>query len=164
VASVTIVVTAFMLGLGLGSFAGGRLSRDPARPVLLWFAGIEFGIGAFGVASLGLFHQVGSFTAGASGPATFALAFGLVLVPTVLMGATLPLLVAHTVRHLGNVGRSVGTLYFVNTLGSALAAFATALVLLGRFGQQRTVLLAAALNAAVGCTMIAGWLWARRRT
>lgn len=148
--SVTIVVTAFMLGLGLGSFAGGRVSRDPCRPVPLWFAGIELAIGAYGAASLLLLREVGAATAGASPLATFVLSFALVLLPTALMGTTLPLLVAHLVRRSGNVGQSVGALYFVNTLGSACAAAATGVWILGGFGQQGTVWLAAALNGLVG--------------
>ncbi len=153
--SVTIVVTAFMLGLGLGSFAGGRISRDPQRRILLWFGGIEITIGLYGAASLAIFHWIGALTAGVSGPAAFVLSFALVLLPTMLMGATLPLLVAHSVRQSGNVGRSVGTLYFVNTLGSAVAAFATGVTLLASLGQSGTVLLAAGLNISVGASVLA---------
>jgi predicted membrane-bound spermidine synthase len=157
--SVTIVVTAFMLGLGLGSFVGGQLSRDPTRRVLLWFAAIELAIGVYGAGSLLILHSVGLATAGAGPVATFGLSFALVLVPTALMGATLPLLVAHLVRRSGNVGRSVGALYFVNTLGSAAAALATAMWILGGLGQQGTVWLAAACNLAVGAAV----LYLRRR-
>jgi spermidine synthase len=147
VESVTVIVTAFMLGLGLGSLAGGALSTDPRRPAVLLFALAELGVGAFGVVSLSLFRWVGSFTLDLSPLPTAAVAFGLVLIPTTLMGATLPLLVAHRVRASGNVGRSVGALYFVNTLGSALASLAAAFYVLGALGQARTVGLAAALNA-----------------
>src|SRR5690349_17751913 len=119
--SVTVVVSAFMLGLGLGSLAGGRISRIPGAPLLLLFGGAEIGIAAYGIASLPLFHWVAGFTAGAPPVQTGLLAFALVLIPTILMGATLPLLVAHLVKLSGNVGTSVGILYFVNTLGSAAA-------------------------------------------
>lgn len=152
--SVTIVVSAFMLGLGIGSFGGGKLSAQPGRNLLRWFGGIELCIGAFGALSLPIFRSIGDLTAGASAPAVFALSFALIVLPTTLMGATLPLLVAHAVRLSGNVGRSVGMLYFVNTLGSALASFATATLLLGMFGQQRTVWLATALNVAIGLLVL----------
>src|SRR5271165_1888807 len=65
VESVTIVVSAFMLGLGLGSLAGGRMSRVPSAPLLLLFGGVELGIAAYGIASLPLFHAVARFSAGA---------------------------------------------------------------------------------------------------
>ena len=142
-----------MLGLGLGSLAGGVLSRDARRPLLVVFAVIETALGLFGLVSLELFHFVGRATAARSGLTTFLATFALVLVPTVLMGATLPILVAHSVRRIRNVGQSVGMLYFVNTLGSALAAFTTAAYLLGILGQQRTVALAASLNLLVGATV-----------
>ena len=117
--SVTIVVSAFMLGLGIGSLLGGRLSRDPKAPLLLLFAGVEIGIAVYGAASLEIFHWVAASTAGAPPLRAGMLSFALVLVPTVLMGATLPLLVAQLVKLSGNVGQSVGMLYFANTLGSA---------------------------------------------
>lgn len=144
--SVTVVVTAFMLGLGLGSLGGGALSKDPRRPVLLLFAAVEGGIGAFGLVSLSLFHHVGKATLAMPPLVTAAVTFVLVLVPTLLMGSTLPLLTAHLVRRSGNVGKSVGLLYFVNTLGSALASIAAVVVLLPRLGQARSVLAAAIVN------------------
>lgn len=149
VESVTVVVTAFMLGLGLGSLAGGLVSRLKQLPLLVAFALIELGIGAYGYFSLRIFDAVGNATLGAGTLLTGALTFCLVLLPTLLMGATLPILVAHLVRHTGNVGRSVGLLYFVNTLGSAAACFAVALVLMRELGQQGVVTLAAGLNLLV---------------
>src|SRR5690349_757591 len=95
--SVTVVVSAFMLGLGIGSLAGGRISRHPRMPLLVLFGAAELGIAAYGLASLPLFHWVAGFTAGAPPFQTGMLAFALVLIPTILMGATLPLLVAHLV-------------------------------------------------------------------
>ena len=149
VESVTVVVTAFMLGLGLGSLAGGAISRKPERPALLLFALVELGIGAFGFFSLSLFREVGRLTLHQSALTVGVVTFLLVLVPTLLMGSTLPLLVAHRVRASGNVGRSVGALYFANTLGSAAAAAAAPLVMLAPLGQAATVRVAAAVNVAV---------------
>src|SRR5258708_27884840 len=56
--SVTIVVSAFMLGLGLGSVAGGALSKSTRLPLVVWFALAEFGTAAFGVVSLKLFRSI----------------------------------------------------------------------------------------------------------
>src|SRR2546430_2310059 len=61
--SVTIVVAAFMLGLGLGSLAGGWLSKRRAIPLLPLLAVIELLTGAFGLFSLAIFDRVGEFTA-----------------------------------------------------------------------------------------------------
>jgi spermidine synthase len=148
--SVTVVVTAFMLGLGFGSLVGGAVSKDASRPALLLFSLVELSIGAFGMVSLPLFHWVGAFTLNLSPIATALVTFLLVLFPTMLMGGTLPLLVAYSVRKSGNVGKSVGQLYFVNTLGSAIASIVSVMVMLGPLGEASTVRVAAAVNFTVG--------------
>ncbi len=160
--SITVVVSAFMLGLGLGSFAGGALSGRSGVPQLLVFGLLELGIATFGLASLSLFEWVGTFTLGASTLTTGLYSFALVLVPTILMGATLPLLVSYLVNASGNVGRSVGLLYFVNTLGSAAACFAVALVLMRSLGLEGSVQLAAFINLGVGAGAVSLHFLAKR--
>jgi len=152
ITSVTVIVTVFMLGLGIGSIAGGALSRRMRRAALPLFAALELGIGVFGFFSLPLFDAVARHTLDLSRVATGMVTFSLLLVPTTLMGATLPLLVAHATERSHNVGRSVGVLYFANTLGAAVGAAAAGVLLLGLFGLAATVQGAAAINAllAVG--------------
>jgi predicted membrane-bound spermidine synthase len=154
VESVTLVVTVFMLGLGLGSLAGGALSSRPGIRLLAAFGAVEVCIGAFGAVSLRLFHTVASYTAGQSLLTTGIVAFALLLVPTVLMGSTLPLLSEHFVRRTGNVGESVGLLYCVNTLGSGLACMLAAFFLMRVLGESGTVRLAVCFNIAVGATAL----------
>lgn len=150
VESVTIVVSAFMCGLGIGSLLGGALSKRSRTPLLVLFGIAELGTAAFGLMSLRIFHWVAEFTAGAPLLQTGLLSFGLVVIPTVLMGATLPLLVEHIVRTSRNVGFAVGGLYFVNTLGSAAACFVAGDVLMRSLGQSGSVRFAALINIAVG--------------
>ena len=152
--SVTVVVTAFMLGLGLGSLVGGWVADRARVDLLRVFAVIEGVVCAYGIGSLALFARVGEIT-GPSGAGTVFLAtFALVLLPTALMGATLPLLVGHAARRSGNVGRSLAILYFANTLGGAVAAVVTAIVLLRHFGLHASVLVAAAVNAVVAVLVL----------
>jgi len=150
VESVAVVVTAFMLGLGLGSIAGGRISPSPHVSLLACFGIAELGTAAFGILSLKLFHQAAHYTAGASLFGAAVLSFTLLLVPTMLMGSTLPFLVAHVVRGSRNVGRSVGLLYFANTLGSALACFVAAELTMRLLGQSGSVALGSAINTTAG--------------
>ncbi|HMD77887.1 MAG TPA: hypothetical protein VKG86_10985 [Terracidiphilus sp.] len=152
--SVTMIVTVFMLGLGLGSLAGGWLSTRPGIRLLLAFGLIELSVGTFGAVSLAIFHRIGSFTAGASITATGLIAFALLLVPTMLMGSTLPLLVEYFVRRTGNVGESVGFLYSVNTFGSGVACLAAALLLMRLLGEAGSVRLAVCFNLFVGATAL----------
>jgi spermidine synthase len=152
--SVTIIVTVFMLGLGLGSLAGGWLSNRPRIRLLRAFGSIEISVGVFGAVSLWIFHFVASHTAGSSIAVTGLVAFALLLIPTLLMGSTLPLLVEHFVRRTGNVGESLGLLYSVNTLGSGLACLACAFFIMRVFGEAGSVRLAASLNLLVGLSAV----------
>ncbi len=155
VESVAMVVAAFLAGLGIGSIAGGWISKSARAPLVLLFGLAELGVGAYGLISLKLFDAVGSLTSVQShGLTTGALVFLLVFFPTLLMGATLPLLVAHQVRNTAHVGVSVSRLYFVNTLGAALGAFIAARWLLGHFGMSGTTRIAACLNAAAALIVL----------
>lgn len=148
--SATAVVAAFLLGLGIGAFAGGWIANRSPNRLLFIYGLIEFAIGIFGIFSLGLFDAIGVRFTTASMVQTGALAFALVVLPTVLMGATLPILAAYLVAKRGHVGNGVGALYFVNTLGSALACFLAADVLMQALGQHGTIQVAAGLNLFVG--------------
>jgi len=124
------------------------------------FALIELATGAFGAFSPALIHAVSNVVVHASLAATVAANFGLLLFPTALMGATLPILVRRVVQLYQNVGESVGVLYFANTLGAAVGAAFTGFVALYRFGLSSTIHVAVALNLAVGA---AAWLSLRAR-
>src|SRR5580658_3034319 len=107
VESVTVVVTAFMLGLGLGSLLGGQVSRW-GLPLVPVFAVVELCTSAYGLLSLHLFHGAAQITAGAPTLLTGVCAFALVVVPTILMGSTLPILLGYLINLLPNMGRATG--------------------------------------------------------
>ncbi len=153
--SVAVIVAAFMIGLGIGSLAGGWASSRFPRKALFLFGAGELGVALFGLSSLRLFHWAAGFSAGASLPVTILFGFALLIVPTVLMGATLPLLVQRLVAREGSVGAPVALLYFVNTFGSAVACYLSATYLLRVFGQSGSVGWAAALNVLVGMSALA---------
>jgi predicted membrane-bound spermidine synthase len=146
VEAVTLVVTAFIVGLGLGSLLGGWASATWPPRVLLLFAGVELAVAGYGALSLPLFGVAGRWILDLSPTATALATLLLVLPPTIGMGATLPLLVTYAVKRWGNVGVSVGTLYAVNTLGSATAAFAASLLLMRELGRPGVVQVAVVCN------------------
>jgi spermidine synthase len=146
--AVTLIVTEFMLGLGIGSLLGGWLSRAVGSASLYWFAALELGIASFGMVSLPLLRAVGGWTLQAPPVVMPMTTFALLALPTLAMGATLPLLVNYRVARSGNVGYSVGSLYFINTLGAAAAAYAAASFLMGALGQQGVIW------SAVGCNVL----------
>jgi spermidine synthase len=147
--AITVLVTAFLLGLGVGSLTGGWLSKRPGCSHLLWFAAAEFSIGVFGAISIPFYYAVGDATLGMGRTSTALVTFLLVLAPTLLMGATLPLLVTYAVRITRSVGWSVGTLYHINTAGSALAAIIAVTLLLPYAGLQRSVWIGVVCNLVV---------------
>lgn len=155
--SVTIIVSVFMLGLGLGSLSGGWLSLKIRQATLIVFGVIELLIGIFGLYSLKIIAAVGAITLHASPFQTFLITFGLICIPTILMGATLPLLIAHLTRRYPNIGQNVGILYFVNTCGAAFACFIVSFGLLKIFTQSESIKLAAVINLTIGgCALLLG--------
>src|ERR1700730_2694925 len=160
--SVTIVVTAFMLGLGLGSLAGGWVSKRRGIALLPLLAAIEITTASFGIVSLSVFEQVGALVVNWPLPAMAAVNLLLVIVPTLLMGATLPILVSHLVRRSGKVGSAVGLLYYVNTLGAGAACLACTVLLFPFLGMQGAVYVAVAINGAVALGALVVYSLGRR--
>ena len=148
--SVSVIVAIFMLGLGGGALIGGWLADRFTDHRILVFALIEWTIGAFGFGSLSFMDWIGVLFSGASLHGLIALTFLVFAIPTFAMGATLPVLVTEMVQRTESVGRATGWLYFINTLGAALGAFASGFLLLPRMGLDGLVTLAAALNTLTG--------------
>lgn len=156
----TTVVTAFMAGLGLGSLAGGAMAdRLGAKRSLLVFALSNAAIGAFAWISLWLFYDVCRRFAAEldSAAAMFAFHFLLLVIPTTLMGLSLPLLARGAVAASREIAPLVGRLYAVNTLGAAVGAAVAGWVLLGELGFVATVRVAGALNLAAAAVVLLLW-------
>jgi spermidine synthase len=160
--AVAIVLAAYMAGLALGARTVERFLDRIRRPVLAYGV-LEFGVGiaAVAVPFLLLAAEKAMITTigGQSQPpgsegwaqALFYVltAFIVLIVPTALMGATLPLLTRHAVHTPEQIGSRTGLLYAVNTLGAVGGALAAAYGLLPALGLTRTVLAGAAVNVLV---------------
>ncbi|WP_338845361.1 fused MFS/spermidine synthase [Massilia sp. W12] len=146
--AVTVIVSVFMFGLGLGALAGGWLQQRFPQYLLQIFVLLELAIGVFGLFSLQIIHGVSQVAPGATLPQLLLSTWLILLLPTLFMGATLPVLVAYLQQFFRNVGKTVGILYAFNTIGSAIASFLTVHLLFAMFGQQSTVWLAAVCNLA----------------
>ena len=147
--SVTIIISIFMVGLGVGAFYGGRVADKFKGNTIFIFCLIEFLIGVFGFFSnkLILFLQ-DHFVYSGILKLSF-LNFILLLFPTFLMGSTLPLLTSFFNNFLNNVGESIGVLYFYNTLGAGFGALGTGFIFFNYIGLSETIYIAATLNMIV---------------
>jgi predicted membrane-bound spermidine synthase len=159
----SIVLAAFMGGLGLGNAAAAWRGSSIRRP-LRAYGLLELLVGGFGMGAVLLLpHATAPLrnVLGALAGAPLALhllrlgvAFTLMLVPAAAMGLTLPLLVKNLQRSDRNYGRALGRLYGWNTIGGVAGALAGELWLVPRIGVQGTGAVAAALNATAGVTAL----------
>jgi len=160
---VSIFLSVFMLGLGLGSWGAGRLCAGlepkPASWPLRLYAAAEAIIALSSVAvPLLLDAGRGALRGAAWDSAGYYWATGLltalILLPwCVCMGATFPLAMAAIRRR--PAGGAFGLLYAANVVGAGLGALAAPFVLIERFGFRGTLHAAAALNVAIALAALA---------
>jgi spermidine synthase len=149
------VLSGYMAGLGLGALALGKWvdrGRDPVRG----YAYLEGGVALYALLTPLIWKLIDALHAGFYGffkPSflqaslfMFGVAFFALLLPTFLMGGTLPLLSRYFVRDAEAAGRSVGLLYALNTLGAVVGVLGSGFFALYTLGVRETVLLTASLN------------------
>jgi len=166
--AVSTILTAFMSGLALGSYLFGRFVDRDTRPMRLYGL-IEMGIGLYALAVPFLFDALvpvskwiwESFTPDFFVFSLLRFLFTLLvlILPTTLMGGTLPVLARVVATRDESIGVSVGSLYAVNTFGAMAGTAMTGFVLIPVMGMNRTVIVAAMANLLVG----AAALWLGRR-
>ena len=147
--SVTIIISIFMVGLGMGAFYGGRMADKFKENTIFIFCLIELLLGVFGFFSSKLILLLQDHFVYSSILKISFLNFILLLFPTFLMGSTLPLLTSFFNRFLNNVGESIGVLYFYNTLGAGFGALGTGFIFFNYIGLSETIYIAATLNVIV---------------
>jgi spermidine synthase len=164
--AVSTVLAAFFTGLAIGSYVAGRLiDRTRVHPLLIYGA-MEGAVGVYALVLPFLLKLVE-----ASYPAVYAqvgenftqftlfrfvVSFAVLVIPTTLMGATLPVLSKLMVDQESELGLNVGRLYSVNTFGAVAGTFLAGFVLIATFGVPHTILLAAAGNfvLALGASLL----------
>jgi spermidine synthase len=157
--AVSIVLTAFMAGLAIGSYYLGKTGDRSSKPLRL-YAWYELGIGVTALVSLFLMDRLVSFylalndTIGSQAllfnSVRFLVAALVLLLPTILMGATLPILSRFIITGMKSLGKNLGTLYAVNTFGAVVGSLAAGFFLIRNLGVHNSVYLACVLNLAVG--------------
>ena len=163
--SVSIVLAAFMAGLGFGSYVWGHMidravANREGSPPLLVYGRVELLIFAASAMMSLIFSEFHVFYAWMhrwlpESPALFnalkaLLAFGLMFIPTTLMGATLPIISKYYVTDNTRLGTQVGYLYSINALGAAAGCVLTGFLFISTFGVLQTALFASCANLVIG--------------
>jgi len=157
-------VACFMGGLALGSFLAGRYGTRTANPARVYGI-LEIGIGLYCILvplllslALPLYRALARATGGSFALLTVArlgIAALVLMAPTAMMGATLPLLCQAFVRDERKAGIGIALLYGFNTMGAFVGCVAGGFVLLPFLGLTRSTLLAAAMNVCAGMVAMA---------
>ncbi|MFP4378906.1 MAG: fused MFS/spermidine synthase [Candidatus Sumerlaeia bacterium] len=167
--AVSTVLAAFMGGLALGSLIGGKLADGMKRP-LRFYGMLEICEGIFAI-SVPFMLRAGNpiydavYAGGESSflklsLIRFIISFIVLLIPTTIMGATLPVLSRFLVRKSGALGGRVGALYATNTAGAVLGTFFAGFVFIAAFGTRTTILMAGTFSilAGIGSILLSTWL------
>lgn len=159
VAAQSVILAAFMCGLGFGGILGGRWAQSASSP-LRWYGFIEILLGAlaglttffiyvFPSVWFGFFDSqfVDSFSFRFF---RFFLSFVLVMIPTFLMGASFPFIARWAASYSGQIHRPISLFYALNTAGAVLGALSAGLFLIGGWGMVYSTALAVTLNVLIG--------------
>ncbi len=155
--AISTLLTAFMGGLALGSWVFG-LRADRYENPLRVYALLELGIGAYAflvpllfTALIPIYQSLSKlfeFNFYIFSLVRFVFAVLILVLPTALMGGTLPVL-AQRYKNRASVGKGVGLLYAFNTLGAVIGVLLAGFFLLPSLGLQKTTLLSVALNGLI---------------
>jgi spermidine synthase len=156
--AIATVLSAFMAGLAIGSYLFGKIADRGGNDFLLYGV-LEAGVGVYGFAVPWLFALAQKvygpiFGLNETYPflfnlVLFALSFVLLVLPTMLMGATLPVLSRFFVHSFAQFGRRVGDLYATNTLGAVIGCAAGGFYFIQTFGMRATVFIADGVNIVI---------------
>jgi len=160
------VLSAYMIGLALGSYVMGRRIDANARP-LRTYAILEVGIALLAVISTYLLTSLNGLYAtfshavesGLGSLTMLRLTLSIVVLTpaTFMIGATLPIMSRVYATQSGRVGRDVGRLYLFNTIGGALGCLFAGIYFIRLLGLRETIFLGATLNlfVALGALLLA---------
>ena len=161
--AIATVLSAFMAGLAIGSYWFGKIA-DRGKNDFLLYGLLEAGVGVYGF--LVPFFFAGAqkvyspiFSLNESQPFLFNLflfflSFVLLVFPTLLMGATLPVLSRFFVRSFAQFGRRIGDLYATNTLGAVIGCAMGGFFLIPVYGMRTTVYVAASVNMLIAIVIL----------
>ncbi len=154
-----LMLVTFLGGMALGTFAA-KSYLERSEPKLSTMVRIEWILGALGVFSIILFGQlpdlfVGLWPLYGENFSTLVvlqmmLSAFVMFIPAALMGYLFPLVSAWVTQHYPKLGRRLGALYAINTVGGVLGSFVTGFISIPLLGLPWAIWLAATANVASG--------------
>lgn len=158
-AATAATLAVFLGGLSLGYWLCGRMSERTPNP-LRFYAGLEAAIGLYGLCFPLVFRSVERLTLGFSFSRPFGLVLDsvlagllLLLLPTLLMGATVPFMTRGLSASLAGLTGTHARVYALNALGAVAGALSAGFVLLPSLGLRATVSAAALVNLAAAVVL-----------
>lgn len=153
------VLAVFFGGLALGSWLAGHIA-DRVRHQMRWYAAGEVLTGVTALLTLPLLAVAEDAYVALRDTmpdsllvvtaARVVLSSLVLLVPTTLMGATMPVVVKSTLVTRGRLGERLSLLYATNTLGAIAGTLLAGFLLIGTIGITGSLRVAAVANVAVG--------------
>lgn len=164
--AISIITSTFLIGLSLGSLIAGKYINR-YKDLIPLFAYIECGIGISSLLMLiffdkldmpylYLYHIMDSFYPFMF--ALFILVFIIMLIPTLLMGATLPLVSKIITGRIENVGLEIGTIFSLNTFGAIFGSFLASFMLIPVIGMTKTGAFGAFVNIGIGVIVFVAYI------
>ncbi len=157
------MLAAFLFGIAVGSMVFAQWVDRIKQPVIT-FGIVQLGIGLFALTLMPAFEQLYELTYalqstfGGSRFWAFFSCFLVMCLPTFLMGASFPLVTKIYTGDAQQLGRSIGNVYAVNTVGSILGAFCAGFILVPLLNIRPSIVLMVALNTGIGCFLVLnGW-------
>ena len=153
------MLAAFLFGIALGSMVFSRWVDRIKQPIAV-FGIVQLGIGLFALILMPAFEELYGMsqafqsTFGSSRFWAFFSCFLVMCLPTFLMGASFPLVTKIYTGNARQLGRSIGNIYAVNTVGSILGAFCAGFILIPLLGIRPSIVLTVVLNTGIGCFLI----------
>jgi spermidine synthase len=161
----TTILTAFLLGIALGSLIIARFIDTRTR-MLAWLGVMEVLIGVSAILAIPIVNRLSPVFQSMQGVALdsmlawkwmgmrFAKSLTVMLVPTLVMGMTFPLATKIYTRSMSRVGTSLGDVYSINTVGGVFGSVLAGFALIPLIGVQQGIIVIAAINVIIGVVLV----------
>lgn len=161
----TTILTAFLLGIGIGSFITATFI-DTRKRLLGWLGSIEVLIGVSAILAIPAINHLTPVFQGMADVSLdsmlnwkwmgmrFVNTLSVMLVPTVLMGMAFPVASKIYTTRVNTVGTALGNVYAVNTIGGVFGSVIAGFVLIPLIGVQAGIVLIATINVVIGVILI----------